>query len=552
MKPSPCALFVMSRRILKPIATPARVALFGVFILCVLLSASGIGQEANAPATSSSQKSYAISGSVVNGLTGEPVRHAAVYLQGPQSRSALTDASGHFEMDGITDEHALLIGYKPGLTDGAHSGGRALVAVDRSSPQVQLKMYPAGVIFGRLTNREQQPLEGFSVQAVGKQVEWGRLAWIRLFQSFAAVTDENGEFRLYDLPAGTYYLHVDQRSQETTLSQAGVVNAREQVYASAYYPGVADVRAATPIEVTYGREVEANITLSPEPLYNVTGMVGNEMRGLQSIAFSRNAGEEWDYSEGASVTGGNFQIKLPAGSYRVAGGERDGTPYSANMNVDSDIAGVHVAFAPTPSIEVQIRTKHAGGAALQQVSSGESTLMGMAIELTSEVGIRPWDGWWDPRTKSIQNVQPGKARLRIVAPAPWWVKSAQCGGVDLLAEDLTIPQGGVVPPIEVTLQDGAGSVQGKVVPEDPLPVAVLLVQKHGERNVVQQTNGIGGSFSFPAVAPGEYALVAFRFADQIEYQNPAVLNPYLSDAPRVTVPANGIANAVVSVSMEKH
>ncbi len=542
----------MSSRIFKSSVTPARVVLSGVFFLCVMLAASGICQESGAPIATNSQNSYAISGTVINALTGEPLRRAAVYLQGPQSRSALTDASGHFEMDGITDEHALLIAYKPGFTDGAHTVGRTLEAVDRSSPQVQLKLYPAGVIFGRLTNREQQPLEGFVVQAIGRAVEYGRLTWSSTMRASEAATDENGEFRLYDLPAGTYYLRVNQQSQETTLSQAGVVNAREQVYASTYYPGVADASAATLIEVTYGREVEANITLSPEPLYNVTGMVGEEMRGLQSVVFSRNAGEEWDYSVGASVTGGNFQVKLPAGFYRVGGGERDGTPYSANMNVDSDIAGVHVAFAPMPSIEVQIRTEHAGGAALQQVSNSESNLLGMTIGLTSEVGIRPWEGWWDPRTKSIQNVQPGKAQLRIVAPSPWWVKSAQCGGVDLLGEDLTIPQGGVVPPIEVTLQDGAGSVQGKIVPEGPLPVAVLLVQTHGDRKVVLQTNGIGSKFSFRAVAPGEYALVAFRFDNQIEYQNPAVLNPYLSDAPRVTVQANGTANAVVSISTEKH
>src|SRR5579871_7051844 len=140
----------MSRRIFKPFVTPAQFALSSVLMLCVLLAASGICQEASAPATSNSQNSYAISGTVVNGMTGEPVRRAAVYLQGPQSRSELTDASGHFEMDGITDEHTLLVAYKPGFTNAAHGGGRALVAVDRSSPQVQLKMYPAGVIFGRI------------------------------------------------------------------------------------------------------------------------------------------------------------------------------------------------------------------------------------------------------------------------------------------------------------------------------------------------------------------------------------------------------------------
>jgi len=55
------------------------------------------------------------------------------------------------------------------------------------------------------------------------------------------------------------------------------------------------------------------------------------------------------------------------------------------------------------------------------------------------------------------------------------------------------------------------------------------------------------NFVLQGVAPGEYALLALDGGDRLEYANPEVLGPYLSNAEHVTVRAHG--NVVASVGL---
>ncbi len=48
-----------------------------------------------------------------------------------------------------------------------------------------------------------------------------------------------------------------------------------------------------------------------------------------------------------------------------------------------------------------------------------------------------------------------------------------------------------------------------------------------------------GNFTIPGVAPGDYAILALDEGERLEYDNPEVLNPYLSDAERVSVLPHG-------------
>jgi hypothetical protein len=514
-----------------------------VSLICGGLTPSGACQQSDwtAPA-SASQSGYTLSGTVVNSLTGEPIGRAAVEMQGQITRMTLTDSTGHFEFDAIGEQRAYLTASKPGFSSNA-------VPVNRDLSPVLLKMSPTNTIFGRVTTGDRQPLEGFVVQAIGREVIDGRPTSSTAFQT---PTDEDGDFRISGLPAATYYLVVNQQNQETTLSQAGIPNAREQTYSAVYYPGVAESSAAIPMELAFGREVEANFSLSPEPLYQVSGTVDAQPNAISGFTITRNNGEEPDFMQNISVTDGKFQTKLPAGSYTVNGFRADGVSLSASVTIRSDTPDLQLAMVPAPSIEVQVQTEHGAGSALQPVSSASYQPMGMIIQLISTSPFHPWSAWWDPQSNQALNLQPGTFRLRIVAPALWWVKSARCRGIDLLTDDLTIPAAGSTPPIEVTLQDGAGSVGGTVTASDgTLAVAAVLVQSHGDRNLIQEVTSADGSFSFPAVAPGDYALLAFRTADQIEYENPTVLKPYLADAAHISVQANAATNVSVGLRTVK-
>jgi hypothetical protein len=401
---------------------------------------------------------------------------------------------------------------------------------------VVLKLTPWAVISGRVTTKDNQPLEGFQIHIFAKQNVAGRLIWID--RPNQARTNEDGEFRVAGLQAGTYYVAVDQ-STETTLSQKGVPNAREQIIAKVFYPGVPDQSSATPLEVAPGGEAEANFTLSPEPLYQISGSLSGFMNVVAGLTFARKAGDDADFTQmTGDLQDGNFQVKLPAGAYSVSGQTREGvelTTPGATVVIRSDEADLRVPLHAATTIPVEIQ-KEQGAGGSERKSPIQGIIPGLIFQLVPLSQSRRGNNFWTGQPGGIPNVAPGTYRLEINTNGEWWVKSAQCGGVDLLSDDLTISEGQQPEPIEVTLRDGAGMVSGSITPaEDPSRVLVLLVQPHRTRNVIHVARVMQGSFSIPGIPPGDYAIVALDGGDGLEYADPEILNPYLSDAEHVTV-----------------
>jgi hypothetical protein len=119
----------------------------------------------------------------------------------------------------------------------------------------------------------------------------------------------------------------------------------------------------------------------------------------------------------------------------------------------------------------------------------------------------------------------------------------------LLSDDLTVMEGTQPQPIEVTLGNDAASVRGTVAPTDDMgPVTVLLVQPRGPRNLIKVGGAFQGKFEIDGVAPGDYLLLAFDQVDRLEYENPEVLNQYLSKAQHISLQPHGIANVNLSLS----
>jgi len=527
---------------------------FGILALAVhLLAASGLAQETDAqsPAmldeTANSKtdgNSYSLSGTVINAITGEPVRRAAVQVSGQNGSVALTDAGGHFVVEGLAEGNVFLKAMKPGFSEdeGSHPSS---AQVGKDAPAVVLKLTPWAVISGRVTTKDEQPLEGFQIRILAKQNVAGRLIWTD--QPNQALTNEDGEFRVVGLQAGTYYVAVDQ-STVTTLSQKGVPNAREQIFAKVFYPGVSDLASATPIEIAPGQDAEANFTLSPELVYQVTGTLSGPSNEVTGLTFSRKAGDDSDFTQTAALQGGKFQVKVPAGAYSVGGTMGGGveltTPVGAVV-IRSDEADLHVPLPAATTIPVEIEKEQGSGGSKRKAPM-QGIIPGMILQLVPLSQSRRGNNFWRGQAGGIPNVAPGTYRLEINTNGEWWVKSAQSGNVDLLSDDLTLSEGEQPEPIEVTLRDGAGTVSGTVTTAgNPDRVLVLLVQPHGTRNIVHAARAMQGYFAIPGIPPGDYVIVALDGGDQLEYADPEILNPYLSDAEHITLPPH----ATVTVNL---
>jgi hypothetical protein len=539
---------------------------FGVCVMGLGLAATGEQQPAQAqepaqitdPSANSkpADNTLSVTGTVVNSLTGEAVRGAVVAISAGQisgqiALSTLSDNSGGFQFDGLTEGRAFVSALKPGFGNQLRGQlDRTSVQITRNVAPVLLKMFPSGTIFGRLTGSDEQPLEGFLLHVLAKQRVSGKQQWIS-FPS-QATTDDNGNFRLAGLPADTYYLQVAQ-NQETTLSRRGVPNPREQGYAEVFYPGVADFSSATPIEVTGGGEVEANFSLAAEPLYEVSGIVSTQGNLNSPIIFSRKAGDGYDFVQNAMAQGSRFQIKLPAGSFRVTGSTATGIQLTASgMVVSSDNPSLSVALGLTSGIRVALQREGSSDTSPRNASEqlGSS---GMNLQLV-RAGGRPEMGvyWWAPgQSDGFQNVAPGVYTVQANGPTgTWYVKSLRSGGIDLLSEDLTVMEGAQPQPIEVTLRDDGASVRGTVTPaDDTAPAIVLLIQPRGTRNLVKVGPAFQGKFQFDGVAPGDYLLLAVDGVERLEYENPEVLDPYLSKAEHISLQPHGMANLNLSLSL---
>src|ERR1700733_7124389 len=403
---------------------------FGVCLmgLCLTLAEARQQSQAQEPAQVSdssanskpADNTLSVTGMVVNTLTGEPVRGAVVAINTAQisrqiALSTLSDNSGHFQFNGLTEGRAFISAIKPGLGNrfrGQPAG--TSVQVTRNVSPVLLKMDPTGAIFGRLTGSDEQPLEGFSLHVIAKQRMGGKQQWVP-FPS-QATTDDDGHFRITGLPADTYYLQVAQ-NQATTLSRRGVPNPREQSYAEVFYPGVAEFSSATPIEVTGGREVEANFSIAAGPLYEVSGIVSTQENLNSPIVFSRKAGDAYDFAQSAMTQDGRFQIKLPAGSFSVAGSTATGIELTASgVVVSSDNPNLNVALNLASGIRVELQTQSSSESA-QRNASKQPGSIGMNLQLAPAAGPPGAAGyWWAPGTDGFQGVAPGGYTVEANGP----------------------------------------------------------------------------------------------------------------------------------------
>jgi Carboxypeptidase regulatory-like domain len=523
-----------------------------VWALGLSFAASGFAQHAWAQYTATPETAnstadrnlYNLSGTVINSVTGEPVRRAAVQIFGRDANIALTDTGGHFSLEGIAEGNVYLTAVKPGFyqDEASHT---TPVQVAKDAPEIVLKLTPWGVIRGRVTTRDERPLEGMQVRLIAKQNVEGRLVWTD--QPNQAVTDDEGEFRITGLQAGTYYVAVDQ-SPRATLTQKGVPNTREQIFTKQFYPGVSEMSAATPIEVIPGDEAEASFALSAEPIYRVSGSLTGAASAVSNLVFERKAGDQADFTQTVSVQSGKFEAEVPAGSYSVNGQTPDGKELvspGASVMIRADEPQLVLPLSPAAIIPVQIEREQGGNGSETRlpVSGG---MQGMTMQLEPISPFRR--GFLRARAEGFANVAPGTYRLQITTSGGWWVKSAQSAGVDLLSDELTVVEGEQPAPIELTMRDGAGIVSGTVTPMgDPGRVIVLLAQAQGSNNVVRTTIAMQGNFTIPGVPPGEYLILALNDGDQLEYANPDVLSPYLSDAGQVTVRARG--NVTVNLGL---
>ena len=537
----------------------AKVPSLAVMLLAVFFcvpARSQPGPSEAAPPTPTALPSHALSGVVLNAVTGEPVRRAMVQAaptNGAGSEiSLLTDSEGRFEFPAMPESDVNILVHKPGFFGDLELHPSdfqpQIVHLNADTPPLTLKLLPEGVVLGHVATLKGEPIEDTTVRVLREVATNGYRRWENRGQ---AVTDEDGQFRIVNLIPGQYLLVAGP-------NLPGIRRVRnrsplQEGFASMFYPGVPDLESATPFVISAGQQVQADFAVKLETIYHVSGTVVGFVSGSGvGIQFASRSGEMIPAPIDVDMQTGKFQGAIPAGNYilQVRGSDSSGRLSASDVPivVKGDVEGIVLPAGSAISMAVKVDPRPSGGSADRAVGSVLPTrdLAVSTVRLVStELRIDPVEFQADRNEQgalAFRNLLPGHYSVEITPTAPWCVKSATSGGTDLLHEELVVGSGRRVEPLEVVLRDDSANLRGQIR-QDGRPAGGYVILFSDQASLVHaQTMQLspGADFYFPGLAPGDYKLLAFDTLDGLEFRNPETIGPYLSKAAAITLHANEI------------
>jgi protocatechuate 3,4-dioxygenase beta subunit len=355
-------------------------------------------------------------------------------------------------------------------------------------------------------------------------------------------TNDLGEYRLFDLMPGHYYIRVkpseEQNDYLTAIRPASEADkAHARGYVTTYYPGVADSSRATEIDLKPGDEISAvDITLVRSRTYNIHGRVidqsGLGVGGRHTIKVLPEAEpESTGLKDWEDANDGSFEIDgLVPGNYMVAA-----SALEENAEAVSGFARVTVTEGDLDSVSVVINRPAVIHGRI--AAEGGPLPEGLAIELSSRDNafLRNLETEVKPNaTFEFPHLNEGIYQLAVIIASPdWYLKWARMNGVDILAKGLEVSSHSPGS-VELVLSRRAGTIDVVTSREDgsTAPDAtVLLVPdppfRERSTRYKQGTTDIHGETKIRGVAPGGYRAFAFQtIPDSTDVTDPDFILPF--------------------------
>jgi hypothetical protein len=529
----------------------------------LLASLLAIGSVCAIPAVAQDQQFHqrpsSIHGTVINGLTREPIGRALVYTQ--DNRFATwSDSDGHFEYPlpkAIVDDpgnhpqftFCCVQARKPGfLSD--HDQEIGVEVALGSEPTISL--IPEGLIKGRVSLPSSDAAFGIDVDLFSRQVQNGTFRWVRIQ---AVRANSNGEFRFAELPPGEYKLvtHELMDTEPSTTLPGGQLYGFPPVY----FPGAMDFTAATLIQLKAGQTFGADFPLVRQPYYRVRIPVAE---GVENgfITVSVQGHDSPGYSLGFNSDRHRIEGLLPNGTYLVSM-ELPG-PYAATGTVSITVSGAPIegpkmVLLPHSSIRLNVNDDFLSkeGNPTVTSSNGQRTfeVHGPRLYLQASIdpvgdldlqqarSIRPPTGPNDD-VLVIEDVAPGRYRLRLTS-ARGYVASATAGGVDLLHDPFAVSPGSTST-VDITMRDDYAEVDGTVTKMDaaldppvnpglsiwrrPSAYIYFVPQPEGTGQYQLIVADVEGKFNSKNIAPGNYLVLAFKKQMNLPYDDLEAMRIY--------------------------
>ncbi|HXM45156.1 MAG TPA: carboxypeptidase regulatory-like domain-containing protein [Bryobacteraceae bacterium] len=509
-----------------------------------------------------------IEGQVTNAATGAPVKKSDVVLQrvdlntntGTQQTnySTTTDAGGRFAMKDIEPGKYRLSANGNGFVQamyGARGPNRPGTTISLDAGQylkeVDLKLTPHGVVTGRIVDEDGDPVVRGSVQAQSYSRTDGRK---QLVPSGSASTNDLGEYRIFGLAPGRYYLSAtyNQEINRPTLREKSAKPPPVETYAATYYPSAIDIATAAAVDVIPGAELRGiNIALAKTHTVRLRGHVnyqgGADKQGVTLMLTRRDETSPYNMFRHDTDEQGNFEIRgVRPGAYVLVAQSFDRAHgASARQAIDvgnNDMDGIVLTLNPGVELKGQVKAEGPDGINLASIY----VLLHM-----HEVGAAPGDRVHDDGTFTLPQVAEEQYNVRVMGvPDGYYVKSIRAGGQEVRDSGLDMTSG-APGPLTVTIAPGAGQIEGVVQNDKQAPAAgalVVLIPDDSKRRGMRDAYHIAttdqyGKFTLKNVDPGDYKLYAWDDVEPGAYMDPDFVKPFESQAVAMSIHENSRESA---------
>jgi len=400
-----------------------------------------------------------------------------------------------------------------------------------------VRLTRAGNIYGRITDDSGQPAAGVPMQLIKVSYNQGGM---RTFQTAGtARTNDRGEYRLYWLTPGRYYLAAGTPQGPPSGSAPGgnpSPNESGDTYVFTYYPGTMDLSRATSIEVKPGSETAMDILVPKAQLFKISGHVSGGPNtpspsavGI-SLAFQTLTGGSAfiQMSQVYDPASGNFEMRnIVPGSYALQANAGTVTGRAPIEVVNADVTNVALDLSSGVTIAGKVQIE--GGGALpsapvrvqmRPIVKGASNFVGFAPGAQANAA----DG-----TFRLERVLTGEYRLLVLPVAGHYVKELRFDRSDALSASIELRESGTVPSIDVVLSPNVAQLEGVVSDEKSQPIAgvqAVLVPDRGRDRPELFKAGVtdqAGRFTMKDIAPGDYKLFAWEALDNFAYFDPDLI-----------------------------
>jgi hypothetical protein len=467
-----------------------------------------------------------------------------------ESRLATTDAQGRFEIRELPAGRYSMTASKGGfvtLQYGQRRPTESGTPIELGDGQTLDKLLiglPRGsVISGRITDEFGEPMANASVVAM----RYGYQAGVRRLLPAGGgnsrdSTDDQGQYRLFGLPPGDYFVSAVLRTGEVTDP-----GTEASGYAPTYYPGTPDLSGAQRVTLAIAQE-NSNVSF---------GLIATKLVRLSGQVMT---------SSGGPATGGAVMLAPPGGMRRGVLMQGSG----ATARIDRTGAFRLTNVAPG-RYQLQARTgqRAEGEFAKQEIVVGAEDVSGLLLiaapgaritgSIVTDTGepftIRPQqvqvaarladpdsqpgpgagaaaarvaDNW----TFELANVVEPRL-IRTGGPQDWTLKSVFLNGQEITDVPMEFPPGQTVTGVQVVLTQKVSEVTGLVTDDRNRPAldATVVVFPEDEKLWIYQSRFVRaarpdqqGQFRIPSLPPHPgYLMIALQGLEDGQAGDPEFL-----------------------------